>query len=229
MNPNLKKVIVAVDTPKISDAMSLVDAIGDLIDWYKIGSVLFTSSGNKIIDFLHQRSKKIFLDIKLHDIPNVVGNTVKQISEMGIDLATVHCLGGLEMLQAASAQCRNTQLRLVGITLLTHQKEADPNTFGNRSSAKDLVTKLVTLAEEARLYGIICSPHEIETVKPKILPGFQLITAGIRIPGVEVYQDDQIRTASPAQALDYGADFVVIGRPITQAREPRQVVESLFH
>jgi len=228
MNENYKKVIVALDYVDPFRAFELVDEVSEYVDWFKVGSVLFTRSGNEIIDFLHKRNKKIFLDLKLYDTPRVVRDTVRQICDLGVRFASVHCLGGHPMLSAASEGCRGSQLRLLGITLLTSQTADDAGQLGWPSNESDLVVRLLDLACHHRLAGIVCSPHEIEEVRSKAPPGMLLVTPGIRLNGKEVYQDDQKRVAAPTEALDKGADFLVIGRPITQAREPRTVMESLF-
>ena len=216
--------MVALDYEYPEQAYRLVDELGDEISWYKVGPVLFTRSGLGIIEFLHRKNKKIFLDLKLLDTPNVVARTVKQFAELGVDFATIHCLGGRKMLEAAGTHCRGTQLKLLGVTLLTTQQNADSREYGWAESETDLVLKLLTLALETRLAGIICSPHELQDVRKRVLPGFSLVTAGIRLPGEDVFMDDQKRVASPREALDWGADYLVIGRPITLAREPREVL-----
>lgn len=226
---NLKKVMVALDHDYPEQAYKLVDEIGDMVDWFKVGPGLFTRSGHEILSFLHRKRKRIFLDMKLLDTPSVVGQTVRQFAELGVDLTTIHCLGGREMLESAQLHCRGTQLKILGITLLTSQKSADTKDFGWPVDDKELVVRLLTHALESRLSGVLCSPHEIEAVRQKAVPGFLLVTPGIRIPGKEVFEDDQKRVASPADALAWGADYLIIGRPITQAREPREVLERLFN
>lgn len=223
-----EKVIVALDYTKVEDAIELVDDLGDRISWYKVGPVLFTRSGKEIIQFLHDRGKRIFLDLKLHDIPNVVGATVREIAEMGVDYVTVHCLGGRKMLEAASQACRGLPMKLLGVTLLTSHEPQELAQFGLTGSADDLVVRLLGAAVESRLGGIVCSPHEIQNVRSRVMPGFLLVTPGIRLAGKEVYQDDQRRVATPKQALQWGADAIVMGRPVTSAREPREVIEHLF-
>lgn len=217
MKENLDKVIVAIDYEDPQKAFRLVDELGDLVSWYKVGPVLFTLSGVEVVNFLHKRGKKIFLDLKLHDTPNVVQETVKQLGGLGVQFATVHCTGGRRMLEAASMGCRGSQLKLLGVTLLTSQE-----------GSAEAVLRHLDVALQSRLAGILCSSHEVRQVKERILPGFLCVSAGIRLPKEEVFQDDQVRVASPREALDAGADYLIIGRPITQAREPRDVVERLF-
>ena len=228
MNKQLEKVIVALDFEYPEQAYRIVDELGDLIQWYKVGPALFTRSGNEIIQFLHRRNKKIFLDLKLHDTPNVVGMTIKQCADLGVQLTTVHCLGGKAMLESAAFHCRGSQLKLLGVTLLTSQKTADYQDIGLLESSRDLIPQLVELALESRLAGVICSPHELKAIRAQTIPGFLLVAPGIRVPGQEVFQDDQQRFASPYDAFHWGADFIVVGRPITQTREPREAALSLL-
>jgi orotidine-5'-phosphate decarboxylase len=227
MKENLKRVMVALDFEFPEQAYRLVDEIGDLIDWFKLGPVLFTRSGQEVVNFLHRRNKRIFLDLKIHDTPMVAATTFKQFADMGAEFATIHCLGGRRMLQAASMACRGSQLKLIGITLLTSHLVDDTKEFG-LAEPKTLVPKLLSLALENRLAGVMCSPQELLELRPKALPGFVLVTPGIRLLNEEVFEDDQRRVASPKDAVQWGADYLVVGRPITQAREPRDVVERLF-
>lgn len=225
---SLDKVIVALDYDDPQKAMSLVEQIGDLVNWFKIGPMLFTRSGADIIRFLHRKQKKVFVDLKLHDTPVVVADTVRQIADMGAQFATLHCMGGRTMLEAAGGSCRGSQLKLIGLTLLTSHNPADSSLLGFQGSEEHVVMRLLEAALETRLAGVMCSPHEVQKVKSRAVSGFVTVTPGIRLPGREVFQDDQQRVASPREALQWGADYIIIGRPITQAREPREVVEKLF-
>lgn len=227
MNP-YSKVMVALDQLDPRAAYRLVEELGDKIGWYKIGSVLYTRAGHELIEFLHGKNKRIFLDLKLHDIPTVVGKTVSEIGALGVDFLTVHCLGGKAMLQEAAHSCRNSKLKLLGITLLTSHEKDDSAELGWSLSEEGSVMALMRWALEARLSGIVCSPNELISARKLVLPGFLLVTPGIRLEGQTVYQDDQKRVATPSEALARGADYLVIGRPITDAREPKAVVDALF-
>lgn len=214
------KVIVALDYEDPERAFRLVDELGDQIAWYKVGPVLFTRSGLEIVDFLQRRGKRIFLDLKLHDTPHVVAATVKQLGDLGAEYATVHCSGGMKMLEAAGRGCRGSRLKLFGVTVLTSQPTG-------RDEQAHMV-QLVKDAVAARLAGVLCSAYEIEMLRAVAMPGFRLIAAGIRLPGEEVFQDDQARVSSPVDALNLGADQIIVGRPITLAREPREVLSRLL-
>jgi orotidine-5'-phosphate decarboxylase len=225
---DLQKIIVALDYETSAPAMQMVETLGKAIEWYKIGPMLFTRSGMEIIRFLHEKEKKIFVDLKLHDTPQVVANTVAQLAEMGVEFTSLHCLGGKNMLLEAAKACRGSSLKLIGLTLLTSFDTQEAKSWGWSLTAEESVRRLSEVAMEARLSGILCSPHEIAAVRKSLWQGGAIITPGIRIPGREVYQDDQKRFASPAEAIKAGADYLVIGRPILQASDPVGVVESLF-
>ena len=224
----LDKVIVALDYEEPDTALRLVDQIGDLVSWFKIGPILYTRSGPDVIRSLHRKGKKIFIDMKLHDTPQVVADTIKQFADMGAQFATVHTMGGKTMLEAASRGCRGSQLKLIGLTLLTSHQPEDSAALGWTDNESDIVLKMLETALSSRLAGIMCSPHDIDNVRKRVLPGFVLVTPGIRLQGQEVFQDDQKRVATPQEALGWGSDYLIIGRPITQARDPRLVVQSLF-
>ena len=137
-----EKVIVALDYDDPTKAFHLVDQIGDKIDWFKIGPMLFIQSGMEVVKFLHRRQKKIFVDLKLHDTPAVVTDSIRQIADLGAHFATVHCLGGRSMLEAAGESCRGSQLKLIGITVLTSHHNSDSQTWGWHASDEEIVSAL---------------------------------------------------------------------------------------
>ncbi len=222
------KLIVALDYENHEKAFRLVDELGDLVEWYKLGPMSYAQEGVELIRHLHKRRKKIFLDLKILDIPNVVYRTVRSYGDLGVDCATVHCIGGRKMLEAAGRGCRGTNVRLFGITLITSMAEMDMETFGHQESHQVTVERLAQIAIESRLSGILCSPNELKTVKPNTVAGFQFAVAGIRPAGKAIEEEDQARVATPKQALEWGADYLIVGRPILNAREPRAAVEQLL-
>lgn len=224
----LDKVIIALDYDSAESAYRLVETLDTQIHWYKIGPMLFTRSGIEVVRFLQKKNKKVFIDLKLHDTPQVVAETVRQFADMGAQYATVHCLGGRAMLEAASRSCRSSALKLVGLSLLTSREPKDAELLGCTLPEKEIISRLVDLALESRLAGIMCSPQEISDVRPRTLPGFKLFTPGIRPNHALCMNDDQRCVATPKQAIEWGSDFLIIGRPITQAREPLKALEELF-
>ncbi len=227
MLPSLEKLVVALDYGDFNAATHLVDQLGERVTRYKVGPQLFTTSGAEIIRFLHSRKKQVFLDLKLHDTPTVVGRTIEQFASMGVEFATVHCLGGRTMLEAAGSACRGSKLKLIGVTLLTSQGAADSYNWGWPETEINMVTRLAGIGMECRLAGVMCSPQELQALRPRTVPSFLLVTPGIRLTNQEVFQDDQRRVASPQEALEWGADLLIVGRPITQAREPARVLDQL--
>ncbi len=229
LNHSIKqKLIVALDYDNPEKAFRLVDELGDLVDWYKLGPMSFAQEGLQLIRHLHKCHKKIFLDLKILDIPNVVERTVKSYGDLGVDCATVHCIGGRKMLEAAGRGCRGTNIRLFGITLITSMPELESETFGHSEPNQVTVERLMQMAVETRLSGILCSPNELKTVRRKTVPGFQFAVAGIRPEGSDIAEEDQARVATPLEALEWGADFLIVGRPILNAREPRAAIQALL-
>jgi orotidine-5'-phosphate decarboxylase len=222
------KVIVALDYEDEIAAKQLVESLGDRVRRYKIGPQLFSRTGPEIIRFLHNHQKQVFLDLKLHDTPVVVARTIDQFASLGVAYATVHCLGGRTMLEAAGSACRGSRLQLIGVTLLTSQGAEDSYNWGWPDTVLDMVMRLSGLGMESRLAGVMCSPNELTVLRPKTVPGFLLVTPGIRLASQEVFQDDQRRVATANEALAWGADLLIVGRPITQAREPERALEKLF-
>jgi orotidine-5'-phosphate decarboxylase len=190
--------------------------------------MLFLQHGKRILEYLSKKNKRIFLDLKIHDTPRVVSDTVSQFVEMGVDVASIHCLGGKEMLEEASRQCRNTQLKLIGMTVLTSHPFYEKSSFGFEESSLDLFMNLVKIALECRLNGVLCSPHEINLVKQSSPKNFDTFCAGIRINNEPVFEEDQKRIATAKLAFDTGADYIIVGRPITQSREPLKSLKELF-
>lgn len=228
MKPSTKNVIVALDYESPEPAIRLVEHLGDAIQWYKVGPVLFTRHGGEVISFLREHSKNIFLDLKLHDIPSIVATTIKQISRMGVQMATLHCLGGRKMVEEAQKSCKASPLKILGVTLLTsHPKQDSKDPLWNKEN-QTLVGQLLAVALESGLSGIICSAEEAADMRSRVPKDFLLVTPGIRLADSKVTYDDQSRVATPRQAFERGADYIVIGRPITTAQNPRLVVQNLF-
>ena len=224
-------IIVALDFPTPENAFRLVEDLDSSIDWYKIGPTLFTQHGHDIIRFLHRKNKKIFVDLKLHDTPRVVTQTLRQFVDLGVSFATVHCLGGRTMLTAAAQACRGSQLKLLGVTLLTSHTTEDVRELGlGETEDGDLISivqKYVSLAIQSRLSGVLCSPHEVAATRNISPPGFLIVTPGVRLPDQSIFDDDQMRFASPGEALAWGSDYLVMGRPFMQTRNPDAVLTQL--
>ncbi|NQU40280.1 MAG: orotidine-5'-phosphate decarboxylase [Lentisphaerae bacterium] len=221
---NLRKtqIIVALDLSAAADISPLIVQLPDEIQWYKVGLELFIGEGNRALDILTAMGKRIFLDLKLHDIPRTVERAVLTASQHNVGLLTVHASGGPAMLRAAAtaaAQCDNPPL-IVAVTALTSLDHADLTTLGVARDLKEHALALGRMAIDCGIDGLVCSPHEAAALRSDLGPQPILVTPGIRMPEGDV--DDQKRVATPADAVKAGSDFLVVGRPIVQAEHPRQ-------
>jgi orotidine-5'-phosphate decarboxylase len=222
------EVIIALDVPSRADALRLVEQLGEAGTFYKVGLELFTREGPAMVRELRERGKKVFLDIKLHDIPNTVSQAVRAASDLEVDLLTLHAVGGKSMLQAAVETAREAAeaagrkpLGLLGVTVLTSLSPSEVEITWGRSivSLRDEVSRLGGIAEDAGLDGVVASVLEARALKRQLGQDFLVVTPGIRLAGGESH--DQARVATPADAAKAGADYLVIGRAVTAAAEPR--------
>ena len=216
---------IALDLKSATAALALVDELDGEVAWYKVGPVLGVSDGPIVVRELVTRGKSVFLDYKFHDIPNTVSGAVAAAASMGVSLATVHLAGGRAMLEAA-AEARGSLLRLVGVGVLTsHDAETYGAVVGREVS--DLAHEQKRLMESGLglLDGFVAAPSEVEQVRRFAGPGAFLVTPGIRLAGDD--PGDQVRIASPADAVRAGANLLVVGRPVTAARSPVDVVRAI--
>ncbi len=218
--------IVALDTPRLEEAKKLLTELQGVITFYKIGLELFSAHGWKAVELVRQFGGRIFLDLKLHDIPTTVAKTAAVICEHEIDMFNVHALGGFEMMKKTAETvdaCVKTGKKkpiILAVTILTSHTEEDlSRDLGIQKGLKDEVISLARLAHKAGLNGVVCSPQEIALVRQELPKDFTLVTPGVR--PLESDKNDQKRTLTPQEALQAGADYLVIGRPITAAADPR--------
>lgn len=215
-----KSLIVALDLPDAVSANQLVDRLGDSISFYKIGMQLFTSAGPELVRSLIGRGKKVFLDLKFHDIPNTVAGGVKSAAALGVSMLTIHAVGGPKMLKAAvdaAATCPNPPI-LLGVTVLTSISDETMGSIGVFRSVNDQVLHLAKLANEAGFGGFVSSPSESGALRKLFGPRVAIVVPGIRPAGADA--GDQARIATPAVAVRNGASHLVVGRPITEAKDP---------
>ncbi len=222
-----KIIVFPLDVPNLKEALYWVERLNGLVGVYKIGLELFTSCGPKIVEEIKKRSNnKIFLDLKLYDIPNTLARTVKVISELGIDWVTVHTLSGRPALKDAVKSSFNN-LKIIAVTILTSLDRADLMELGFNSELirdiKELVFKLAQIAYKCGCDGVVCSAKEVSRIK-EVFP--ELITV---VPGIkwEKAGNDQLRVATPYEAILAGADYLVIGRPIREASSPEEVCQKI--
>lgn len=222
------ELILAFDLESAEKAKQFVKPLKGLIKWIKIGSQLFVSQGPSIIEAIKSDGYKVFLDLKLHDIPNTVANTVAKMRSFGVDMITVHTSGGREMLTVAKKEA-GENIKIVGVTVLTSLSEDDLRIIGvNRELSKQVLT-LTQLAKDCGIDGIVCSPKEAKSVRNAVGDNFIIVTPGIRLD--ENKKDDQKRSLSPAEIRGSGIDYIVVGRPILKADDPvgitRKILNSL--
>jgi len=225
------KLFVALDTDSADDALSIVDELSGLVSSFKIGSSLFTLAGGAVVETLVTNGLNVFLDLKFHDIPSVIAKACVNLAELGVRVMTLHTTGGAEMMKAAADSVRELwgdkphRPLLMGVTVLT---SLDQRTLTEELSCqrplKDQVLHLAGLAKRAGLDGVVASGQELEAIKREFGADFKVLVPGVRPTAA---QDDQKRTITPARAVELGADFLVVGRPITKARDPRAAAEQI--
>lgn len=213
-----KTIIVAVDETQLENFQNVVDSLDSDLCMIKIGSVSFNALGHQAISYASNKGFKIFLDLKLHDIPNTVKKSIKGLVSLPIDMMTIHTSGGLEMMKAAKKAVDGTDIKIFGVTALTSLSDEDTSLIFKRTAAEQVNTML-DLAEQAGINGVVCSPHELSLVTKR--ESLLSITPGIRLKDSN---DDQNRVMTPKDALKQGANFLVIGRPITEAKNIKEAL-----
>ncbi len=233
MSPNApstasQSLIVALDVPTGGAALALVDRLEGQCQWFKVGLELFIAAGPAVVHDLVSRGFSVFLDLKLHDIPNTLASAVKVASSFGVRMLTIHAAGGPAMMTAArdAVSGMSEPPELLAVTVLTSMDSAQLNRSGVNRSPKEQVELLAQAGLEAGIRGFVCSPQEASTLRALAGQDGILVTPGIRPAGSA--HGDQQRIATPAQALWDGANYLVVGRPITQAANPARAAESVL-
>lgn len=223
------RVIVALDHATDKEALALVDQLDPKLCRLKINVAMFTHYGPPLIAQLMQRGFTVFLDLKFHDIPQTVAAACRSAAELGVWMVNVHISGGKEMMMAAREAMQKAPAHqrplLIGVTVLTSLNDQDLSEIGYQGSASELVLRMAALAQLSGLNGVVCSPQEIALLRQHLPKDFLLVTPGIRLP--EEAKGDQKRVMSPQAALAAGADYIVIGRPITQSPQPQAVLAKI--
>ncbi|EKO3792476.1 orotidine-5'-phosphate decarboxylase [Vibrio metschnikovii] len=225
---NDQKVIVALDYEKRAEALAFVDKIDPSSCRLKVGKEMFTLFGPELIRELHRRDFSVFLDLKFHDIPNTCAKAVRAAAELGVWMVNVHASGGERMMVAAREILEpygNERPLLIAVTVLTSMEQVDLAGIGINLAPEQHVLRLATLTKNAGLDGVVCSAQEASALKQHLGSSFKLVIPGIRPVGADV--GDQKRIMTPIQALEAGSDYLVIGRPITQANHPAQVLAEI--
>jgi orotidine-5'-phosphate decarboxylase len=225
----MSQIIVPLDVSSKKSAKTLVSSIGDAISWYKVGLELFTSTGPDVIHSLIKAQKKVFLDLKLHDIPNTVARAVTSAANLGVSLITIHAGGGSVMMRAAreaADQSTSGRPKILAVTTLTSMDESDLKELGILRHLPEHTEHLAQLAMNAGMDGVVCSPHEAAGFRKKFGDGALIVTPGVRPLGTA--SQDQKRIATPREAVLAGANYLVIGRPITGAKNPREAATAIL-
>ena len=228
MPPSSKDhLIVALDYPSATEALRLVESLEQTCQWFKVGMELYYAAGNQIVEQLRNRGFNVFLDLKLHDIPNTVAAAVRSVTHAGASLLTIHAAGGAAMMSAAADAAKAPDSpRLLAVTVLTSMDAAQLSGIGITASPADQVLRLARLAESSGISGLVCSAEETALLRKHLHPGTLLVVPGIRPAGAAA--QDQKRIATPTQAIAAGASFLVVGRPITQAANPAKAAQAIL-
>ena len=217
-----KSIIVAIDEQDKASFNRILDSLDPNLCMVKIGSVSFNTLGQDIIYLAAGKGFDIFLDLKLHDIPNTVKKSIEGLSTLPIKMLTIHTSGGRFMMESAMEAIKGTDIKVFGVTALTSLSDTDTNQIYQRTAA-DQVNAMLDIAEEAKIDGVVCSPHELDLVTAR--GSLLSITPGIRFSDLN---DDQTRVMTPKQAIDLGANYLVIGRPITGADDISEALNIIY-
>jgi orotidine-5'-phosphate decarboxylase len=228
------QLIVALDVENLAAANQLITILSDDVKWFKVGKQLFTAVGPASVKLLHDGKKNAFLDLKFHDIPNTVAGAVGSATKIGANIINMHASGGLEMMRAATevAEKQASELgipkpTLLGVTILTSVDETDfQYAFGTQRRLEDQVAYLAELSQKAGLDGVVASPLEIGLIRKVCGDDFVILTPGVRPAWAA--SNDQQRVMTPAEAIDAGADYIVVGRPITASDNPREAARAIL-
>ena len=218
-----KPIIVAVDETQLDSFKHIVDSLDSNLCMIKVGSVSFNAMGHEAIKYVASKGFEIFLDLKLHDIPNTVKKSIEGLISLPISMMTIHTSGGLEMMKIAINAVKDTNIKIFGVTALTSLSDEDTDVIFKRT-ASDQVAAMLDLAQEAKIDGVVCSPHELDLVVAR--KSLLSITPGIRLSESD---DDQSRVMTPNDAISKGANHIVIGRPITNAPNISEALLEIYN
>ena len=226
------RLIAALDFPTVEAAKKAVEEIGDAVAYYKVGMELYYAAGNDMIRFLKEHDKKVFLDLKLQDIPNTVASALKVEARLGVDMINVHAVGGKKMMEAAAKAVKETaeelgveRPKLIAVTILTSMDEEQFADLNYKNTIPEQVVALAKLAKAAGLDGVVASPKEAAAIREACGPDFLIVTPGVRPAGSAL--DDQSRVTTPAQAFANGSTHIVVGRPIMKAEDRKQAAGAI--
>jgi len=230
---NKDRLIVALDVDSEYKALEAVRRLKKTVRFFKVGFELFSSCGPAIIEKIRKAGCEVFLDLKFHDIPNTVAKSARSVTGLGVYMFNVHASGGLDMMKAAAAACaeeaariKKAKPKILAVTVLTSMDENALKKTGINDNISSQVVRLAKLAKEAGLDGVVASPQEARIIRDAVGKDFLIVTPGVRPASAET--QDQKRTATPKEAIAQGADFIVVGRPILEARDPAQAAVEIL-
>ena len=218
-----KQIITAVDESNLDLFKEIIDSLDSDLCMVKIGSVSFNALGHEAVLYAANKGFDIFLDLKLHDIPNTVKKSIKGLVSLPIKMLTIHTSGGKQMMEAAMQAVEGSNIKVFGVTALTSLSDTDTNKIYKRD-AVDQVEAMLDLAEESGIEGVVCSPHELHLLAAR--ESLLSITPGIRLRDSD---DDQSRVMTPKEAIDLGANYIVVGRPITEAQDIKNALQEIYN
>jgi len=225
-----RKVIIALDVSSSEEALHLFKQLRELAGMFKVGSQLFMSAGPSIVREIIDEGGSVFLDLKFHDIPNTVTQAAVEAAEFGVSMMTVHASGGRAMMEAVAKELADKfgdqKPRVMAVTVLTSLDTRALFEMGWEQPVDQQVERLALLAQDSGIDGVVCSPREIQLVRKVVKPAFKIVTPGVRLPDQSL--NDQQRIATPREALSSGADYIVVGRPVTGERDPRAALQRLL-
>jgi orotidine-5'-phosphate decarboxylase len=228
-----EKIIFALDVDHFSEAQRWVNLLKDHIGIFKVGKQLFTHAGPKVVDMIRKKNQKVFLDLKFHDIPNTVAKAGEEATKLEVAMFNLHALGGLEMMkktvEASREMAKNLGISrplILAVTILTSMDESVMKEVGIQGPILEEVGRLAFISMKAGVDGVVASPQEIGIIRERCGEKFLIVTPGIRLPSEK--KDDQKRTLSPKEAISNGADYLVIGRPIKEAKDPLEAVQKII-
>jgi orotidine-5'-phosphate decarboxylase len=227
MSPR-ERLIVALDVSSSAQAQKIITSLGDSVQTYKVGMQLYTAEGPQVVRDLVASGRRVFLDLKYHDIPNTVAAAVREAAQLGVSMLTVHASGGTKMLRAAAEAARekSSGLQVLAVTVLTSMDERDLSATGVPGQVVDQVVKLASMALKAGCAGIVSSAQEVRTLRARVSGDYLAVTPGVRPAGSA--HGDQARVVTPAEAIAAGATHIVVGRPITAAADPASAAEKIL-
>jgi len=227
------KIIFALDVDHFADAQKWVNLLKDHVGVFKVGKQLFTHAGPKVVDMIRQKGQKVFLDLKYHDIPNTVAKAGEEATKLNVTMFNLHALGGIEMMkktvEASRAMAKSLGVPkpiILAVTILTSMDENALREVGIQGSLLEEVGRLASLASKAGIDGVVASPQETGMIRERCGEKFLIVTPGIRAPSDK--KDDQKRTLTPREAISAGANYLVIGRPIKEAKDPLEAVQRII-